>query len=149
MAQTVAVEGLHEFVRAVSRVDKEAVRALRKELRTGIGGAVVREVKASVEAVGLVGKAAKPGYRPGGLRASIRPAVRGSTLLVRSSPPLRPGRRSPMGYAAIYEYGGRGGGEGVGPRAFMEPVARDWQESGRAEEAFAGFLDWIERTYGA
>ena len=48
-AGPVRVEGLDDFVRAVARVDKQAVRAVRKELRVGIGGAVVRDVKARIE----------------------------------------------------------------------------------------------------
>ena len=139
-AATAHVEGLDAFVRAVGRVDKQAVRAVRKELRVGIGGAVVRDVKARIDAEGLVAS--------GKLRASIRPAVKGSTLFVRSSPPLRPGPRSRQGYAAIYESGGREAGASVGVRTFMQPTFEEW-EGAKAEAAFDGFLDWVEREYAA
>ncbi len=139
-AGPVRVEGLDDFVRAVARVDKQAVRAVRKELRVGIGGAVVRDVKARIDSEGLVAT--------GKLRSTIRPAVKGSTLVVRSSPPLRPGPRSQQGYASIYEFGGRAAGSSVGVRAFMQPTFEEWQD-GKAEEAFGAFLDWVEREYAS
>ena len=139
MAETAYVEGLDAFVRAVSRVDKEAVRRVRKQLRVGVGGPLVVDVKAQIDAQGLV--------RTKKLRSSIRAAVKGSTLVVRSSPPLKPGRRSRMGYGAIYEYGGREGGSAIGPRAFLAPTADEWHQSGKTEHAFGDFLDWVEREY--
>lgn len=172
---TAYVKGLDQFVRSVGRVDKGAVRQIRKELRVGVGGRFVKDVKARISANGLVDS--------GRLRGSIRPAVKGSTLIIRSKPPLRPGTRSPEGYAVIYEFGGstvrsvklKGGGRGFsavanrsaqgaaaaaagpaqgslgefGPRAFLFPTAEEWNSGGKTEQAFEGFLEWIERTYAA
>lgn len=106
------VEGINELVRAFGRVNKKAAGQVRKEMRGSIGKAFVQAVKDRIESNSLV--------RSGKLRGSIRPSVKGSMLIVRSSPPLRPGNLSPMGYAAIYEFGGstvrsvklKGGGRG-------------------------------------
>ena len=135
---TVRVEGLHELLGALGRVDRGATREIRKELRVGVGGAFVRDVKDRISLMGLV--------KSGKLRASIRPAVRGSTLVVRSSPPLHPGRRSSEGYAAVYEYGAHGGRR---RRAFLEPTLDAWQTNGKLEESMSGFLGWIESEWRA
>lgn len=171
---TAYVKGLDQFVRSVGRVDKGAVRQIRKELRVGVGGRFVKDVKARISANGLVDS--------GRLRGSIRPAVKGSTLIIRSKP-QKPGKRSPEGYNAVYEFGGsvvrsvrlKGGGRGFsavvnrsgqgaalaaggaaqgslgefGPRAFLFPTAEEWNSGGKTEQAFEGFLEWIERTYAA
>lgn len=128
---TAYVEGLDQFVRSVGRVSKGSVREIRKELRVGVGGVFVKDVKARIDEQGLV--------QSGRLRGSIRPAVRGSTLIIRSKP-QKPGPRSPEGYNAVYEFG---------PRAFLYPTAEEWNASGKTERAFEGFLEWIERTYAS
>lgn len=138
--QVVSVEGLDEFIRATARVNKKAAGFVRKELRVGVGGAFVKDVKSTIDAAGLVGQSKK-------LRGSIRPAVKGSTLLVRSTPPLKPGKRSPMGYAAVYEYGGRSGRRAARP--YLNPTLDEWIGSGRLVEAFNGALDNVEREYAA
>jgi hypothetical protein len=129
----VLVEGLDETIRAFARVDKALAGELRKELRTRVGGEFVRDVKSRISGEGLVDR--------GKLRASIRPAVRGSTLVVRSSPPLRPGPKSRLGYAAIYEHG-------RGRRPFLEPTLDQWAGSGKAEEQLDSFLEWMESEWG-
>lgn len=173
--QIISVQGLDEFIRATARVNKKAAGFVRKELRVGVGGAFVKDVKSAISAEGLV--------RSGKLRGSIRPAVKGSTLLVRSTPPLKAGKLSPMGYAAVHEFGGsdmrsvrtRGGGRGfsavknrsgagqaararggargalgeLGPRAYMNPTLDDWIGSGKLIKAFNGALDNIEREYAS
>lgn len=131
MKGTVAVTGLDELVRTTARISKGAAGELRKEMRVGIGGEFVRDTKARIDAEGLV--------RKGKLRASIRPAVSGTTLIVRSSPPLRPGERSPQGYAAVYEYGSR---------PFLDPTLQEWAASGRLEEEFGHFMDWVDNEWG-
>jgi len=136
---TAYVEGLDQFVRSVGRVSKGSVREIRKELRVGVGGVFVKDVKARIDEQGLV--------QSGRLRGSIRPAVRGSTLIIRSKP-QKPGPRSPEGYNAVYEFGKRGESE-FGPRAFLYPTAEEWNASGKTERAFEGFLEWIERTYAS
>lgn len=133
MADVVRVEGLDALVRSFGRVNRKAAGQVRKEMRTGIGGEFVRDVKSRIEGLGLV--------RSGKLRASIRPAVKGSTLVVRSSPPLRPGRRSAMGYAAIYEY--------ASPRPYLGPTLDAWRDSGKVETEFNEFLDWVEKEFAA
>lgn len=139
MADAVRVEGLDALVRSFGRVNRKAAGQVRKEMRTGIGGEFVRDVKSRIEGLGLV--------RSGKLRASIRPAVKGSTLVVRSSPPLRPGRRSAMGYAAIYEYGGRSGAGAFRP--YLGPTLDAWRDSGKVETEFNEFLDWVEKEFAA
>lgn len=131
MADVVRVEGLDALVRSFGRVNRKAAGQVRKEMRTGIGGEFVRDVKSRIEGLGLV--------RSGKLRASIRPAVKGSTLVVRSSPPLRPGRRSAMGYAAIYEYAS----------PYLGPTLDAWRDSGKVETEFNEFLDWVEKEFAA
>lgn len=106
------MEGLNELIRSFGRVNKKSAGQVRKELRGSVGKAFVLAVKDRISANSLV--------QSGKLRGSIRPAVKGSQLVVRSSPPLRAGTRSPEGYAAIYEFGGsavrsvrlKGGGRG-------------------------------------
>lgn len=132
----VHVDGLRELVRAIGKVDRQAAGELRKELRTTIGGAFVRDVKLRIELRGLVGKS-------GRLRNSIRPAVRGASLVVRSSPALKPGPKSRQGYAPIYEFG-RGG-----RRSFLEPTLGSWLETGRLKHEMGGYLDWIESEFRA
>lgn len=173
--QVVSVQGLDEFIRATARVNKKAAGFVRKELRVGVGGKFVKDVKATISGEGLV--------QSGRLRNSIRPAVKGSTLLVRSTPPLKAGKYSPMGYAAVHEFGGsdvrsvrqRGGGRGFsavknrsgagqaararggargalgefGPRAYLNPTLDSWIASGKLIEAFNGALDNIEKEYAA
>jgi hypothetical protein len=126
----VHVEGLKEAIRALGKIDRQAAGELRKELRTKIGGAFVRDVKLRVELRGLVGKS-------GRLRNSIRPTVRGASLVVRSSPALKPGPKSRQGYAAVYEFG-RGG-----RRSFLEPTLGNWLETGRLRHEMGDYLDWI------
>ncbi len=74
--------------------------------------------------------------------------MRGSTLVVRSSPPLNAGPRSAQGYASVYEYGTRGG-DGAARRAFLEPTLRAWVGTGRLERELEQFLEWVEREFAA
>ena len=141
MADALAVEGLDQLIRTAGRMSKDASKQLRQELRVGVGGEFVRDVKARIDDEGLV--------RSGKLRGSIRPAVRGSTLVVRSSPPLKPGKKSPQGYARIYEYGARGADESVGPRAFLGPTLDEWRTSGKLDEAMNGYMEWVEQDWTA
>jgi hypothetical protein len=110
----VLVEGLDETIRAFARVDKALAGELRKELRTRVGGEFVRDVKSRIS---------------------------GEALVVRSSPPLRPGPKSRLGYAAIYEHG-------RGRRPFLEPTLDQWAGSGKAEEQLDSFLEWMESEWG-
>lgn len=134
-----AVSGLDDLIRTTGRIDRKAAGELRRQMRTTIGRDFTLDAKAKVDELGLV--------KTGRLRGSIRPAVKGSTLVVRSSPPLNPGKKSPQGYAPIYEFGGRGT-ETAGPRAFLAPTLEDWQASGRLEEELSGFLDWVDNEWG-
>lgn len=126
------VDGLDELLRAVGRIDKALTRELRKELRVGVGGAFVKDVKQRVERVGLVDR--------GNLRSSIRPAVSGADVVIRSKP-LNPGPRSRLGYGAVYEFGGGG------RRAFLDPTRDEWQRSGKLEQALSGFVNWLETEW--
>lgn len=139
IAGRVQVEGLDELLRAFSRLERGLARELRNELRR-VGYRFARDAKQTVTARGLV--------RTGRLRGSLRPAVRGATLVVRSSPPLNPGPRSAAGYASVYENGARGG-DGVGKRAFLEPTLRAWLGTGRLERELEAFLDWVEKEFAA
>jgi len=103
-------------------------------MKQQIGVPFVKDVKGRVATQGLM--------KSGRLARSIKSSMSGSTLVVRSTPPLNPGPRSRMGYAAIYEYGfGK-------TRAFIEPTVRQWYATGKTEKAFEGFLDWVETDFG-
>lgn len=131
---SVHVTGLRELVRAANAIDKSAGRQLNKELRDTIGRDFVVNV---IERLGWVGFK----HPTGRLAGSIKPSVRAANLVVRSSPPLKPGPRSPMGYAAVYEYGyGRS-------RAFLDPTLDAWQVSGKLVSEFDGFLDWVDKEF--
>jgi hypothetical protein len=133
VASDVHVTGLRELVRAANQVDRAAGRQLNKELRDTIGSDFVEDTRDRISARGLVST--------GRLLGSIKPSVRGANLVVRSSPPLNPGPRSAMGYAAVYEFGyGR-------RRAFLDPTLDEWQTSGKLIDEFEGYLDWIESTF--
>ena len=132
--ERLTLEGLDGLLRAIGRIDRNAPRELRKELRVRVGGAFVRDVKEKV----LVGKTRK-------LRNSIRPAVRGSSVIVRSTPPLNPGPRSPLGYAAVYEFGAKHREQ----HAFLYPTLDEWQQSGRLEDELGAYLDYVEADWRA
>lgn len=132
MASDVHITGLRELVRAANAIDKAAGRQVNKVMRDTIGTDFVRDTREMIAARGLV--------RTGRLLGSIKPSVRGQNLVVRSSPPLNPGPRSRMGYAAIYEYGHSG-------RSFLNPTLDSWLASGKLIDEFDGFLDWIDREF--
>lgn len=134
MAQEhIRIDGLNELIRAVGRIDKDASKELRKELKASVGGKFVTEVRAHIALKGLV--------RSGRLMRSIKPAVRGADLVIRSSPALNPGAKSRQGYAAVYEfgYGGR--------RAYMQPTRDEWFATGRLEHELDRYLNWIEEAF--
>jgi hypothetical protein len=133
VASDVHITGLRELVRAANRIDKAAGRQLNKEMRDTIGKDFVADTREMIAARGLV--------RTGRLLGSIKPSVRGANLVVRSSPPLKPGPRSRLGYAAVYEYG-------YGQRrAFLDPTLDAWLASGKLISEFDGFLDWVDKEF--
>lgn len=129
-----AVEGLQQMLRAVKKMDSELGKEIQKALKDGIGGPFVRDVQSLIESLGLV--------KSGKLERSIKPSLRSGQLYVRSTPPLNPGPKSPQGYAAIYEYGGRTTKKN-GPRAFLNPTADKWAASGQTEQAFGVAIDSV------
>lgn len=129
----VRVDGLKELIRAVGKVDKSAAAELRKRLKSDVGGSFVNDVQQRIELRGLV--------KSGGLRGSIKPAVRGADVVIRSSPALRPGSKSRQGYAAIYEFG-RGA-----RRSFMQPTLDTWLATGKLKNELAGYLDYLETEF--
>lgn len=134
MASSVHVTGLRELVRAANEIDKAAGRQLNKQLRDTVGKDFVEDVRERLGSVGFK-------HPTGRIAGSIKPTVRGASLTVRSSPPLKPGPRSRMGYAAVYEYGyGR-------RRAFLDPTLDAWLESGKLLEEFEDYLDWIDENF--
>lgn len=130
-----AVTGLDDLIRTMGRIDRKTAGELRREMRTTIGRDFSRDAKQRITDNGLV--------KTGRLRNSIRPAVRGSTLVVRSSPPLNPGKRSPQGYAPVYEYGSDAA------RAFLGPTLDEWRTSGKLDEAMNGYMEWVEQDWTA
>lgn len=104
----VNVNGLDELVRAFRKMDRETARAVQRRLREA-ADVVAEEAKSVAEAQGL--------HRTGRLVRSIRPFYSGTTAGVRAGATNRG-----YPYPARYEYGGRGTGEGVGPRAFLAPA---------------------------
>lgn len=134
MASDVHVTGLRELVRAANKIDKAAGRHLNKELRDTVGRDFVEDVRERLGSVGFK-------HPSGRLAGSIKPSVRGANLVVRSAPALKPGPRSRMGYAAVYEYG-------YGARrAFLDPTLDEWLASGKLIDEFDGFLDWVDREF--
>lgn len=87
------VEGLDELIKGTARINRGAAGEMRKYLRTKVGAAFVRDVKTRLS-------------WSSGLPKTIRPRVNGTRLQVRSNPPIRAGKRSPGGYAEVYEFGG-------------------------------------------
>jgi hypothetical protein len=131
---TVSVDGLSELLKALRKTEGKLAPQLRKEMKARIGKPFTTDVKTRIAVQGL--------YKSGRLSRSIKPAMSGSTLTIRSAPALNPGPKSRMGYAAIYEYGfGKS-------RAFLEPEMRVWAVSGKTEAAFADFLDYVETEFG-
>jgi hypothetical protein len=132
VASDVHITGLRELVRAANAVDKAAGRQVSKVMRDTVGKDFVEDTRAAIEARGLV--------RTGRLLGSIKPSVRGANLVVRSTPPLNPGPRSRLGYAAVYEYG-------HGGRSFLNPTLDAWLASGKLIDEFDGFLDWVDKEF--
>jgi hypothetical protein len=131
---TVSVDGLDALLRALRKTEGKLAPQLRREMKAKVGVPFTIDVKARIAAQGLV--------QSGRLMRSIKPAMTGPVLTIKSSPALNPGPKSRMGYAAIYEYGyGKS-------RAFLAPEMRVWARSGKTEAAFAGFLKYVETEFG-
>lgn len=134
----IEVHGLVEFRRDFARMDRKLRTEWDRELRTA-AQPVKDAARQIAEAKGL--------HRTGRLIGSIRIATgRRGSVFVRSTPPLRPSRRARMGYAAIYEYGGRARGEALGPRAFLTPALE--REREEVVERLSDVLDRITSEGG-
>lgn len=130
MAESVKVEGLTELIRAFQKLDGSMGREMRTVLKRDVGAPFARAVQQKISAEGLVGRTRR-------LRDSIKPNVKNTSVQIKSSPALKPGKNSRMGYAAVYEYGhGRS-------RAFLDPTLDSWRRGGQLETAFGGFMDWV------
>lgn len=134
MTSDVHITGLRELVQAANKIDKAAGRQVNKVMRDTVGKDFVEDVRERLGSVGFK-------HPTGRLAGSIKPSVRGANLVVRSSPPLNPGPRSAMGYAAVYEYGyGK-------RRAFLDPTLDAWLASGKLIDEFDEFLDWVDKEF--
>jgi hypothetical protein len=122
----VYVEGLDETIRAFGRMDRRLSGDIRKQMR-GIGQFVAKAANENAKGQGLVGKTKR-------LSRGNRPAVKGSTLLVRNRVENRG-----FNYPAVSEYK-RG-------RAFLEP-ALDEQEP-RVIREFERMLDELGSDWAA
>lgn len=122
------------MLRALRKMDKDLAKQVQKALKDDIGKVFVKDVQDHIRAQGLV--------KSGHLLRSIKPSLRGGVLYIRSSPALNPGKKSPQGYAPIYEYGGRAGGR-RGGRPFLNPTLGDWAGSGKTEAAFGKAIDRV------
>jgi hypothetical protein len=108
---------------------------MRKTLKESVATPFVVDVRTAIESRGLV--------KTGKLLRSITSSVTQKAIDIKSRPPLNPGKRSRMGYAAVYEYG-KGGA-----RAFLNPTLETWKASGKLEHEMDGFLDWVEKEFRA
>jgi hypothetical protein len=137
MADVVKVEGLQELTQAFGRMDRALSRELRREYRV-IGQLVGRRIKTIAEALGLRGSERTGDHKPGALIRGVRPAVRGSTLVIQDLV-----RRKGFPYPQVAE--GWIGGHGD-KRPFMEPGL---DASGReVEDAFGDMLDRLSSIGG-
>ena len=114
---TVQVEGVRELDRALRRVDKEARKSLRDELKAA-AGVVAVEAQSVARSKRLVAT--------GKLVRSIKPGLQGAGAVVRVG-----ATRNGYRYPAVYEFG-RGGA-----RAFLRPAAerKEGEVRERAEDA--------------
>jgi predicted PhzF superfamily epimerase YddE/YHI9 len=97
------VRGMKELTRDLRAVDRGLARELQKDL------------KAAVNPTVKLAKRIAP-YDKGGLVKSIRPIATQKQVAIRANK-----RRKGFLYPAVYEYGGRRGGD-FGPRAFLNPA---------------------------
>ena len=104
----VVVRGLSSLVRDFNRLDKTLGRDLKRELRA-VAAPVAARASAIAEAKGL--------RDSGNLIRSVKPfaTVRGAGI-------RETAKKRGYSYPAIYEYGWRGAGDTVGPRAFLLPA---------------------------
>lgn len=137
MADVVEVEGLQELLRAFGQMDRALSREVRREYRV-IGQLVARSAKSVAEAKGLRGSAHTGDHKPGALIRGIRPAVRGSTLVIQDLV-----RRKGFPYPALYEGDISGHGE---PRPFLEPGLDLVQD--KVVDAFGDMLDRLSGIGG-
>jgi hypothetical protein len=124
-----AVIGLRELRRAAARIDKDMNKQLTKVLKAEVAAPVVTLAR------GLVP------VKTGKLRSSIKASVRGGIVSIQSSPPLNASKRTPKGYAAVYEYGNGG------TRAFLRPAVDRFEGSGGLERAADDVLAWVESEW--
>jgi hypothetical protein len=131
VAETLHVEGLQELLQAFGRMDKSLSREVRREYRT-IGALVARRIKTIAEAEGLRGSARTGDHQPGALIRGVRPAVKGSTLVVQDLV-----RRNGFPYPQVAEGWISGHGE---ERPFMEPGL-----DASTQAVVHGFEDMLDR----
>jgi hypothetical protein len=137
VTEAVRVEGLQELLQAFGRMDKSLSRELRREYRS-IGGLVARRIKTIAEGIGLRGSARTGDHKPGALIRGVRPAVRGSTLVVQDLV-----RRNGFPYPQVAE--GWIAGHGA-MRPFMEPGLD--ASTGVVLDGFGEMLDRISDIGG-
>jgi len=128
----ILIEDYAKWRRAVKELDT----GLDKELKAGlrqIGVKVSDKAKSEAAGKGLVAT--------GQLVSKIAPSVRLKDVVIaaKAKRPASDGSRGgryagkPFPYPAVYEYGGRGGGSGTGPRAFLAPAVQKSQDLIRDE----------------
>jgi hypothetical protein len=127
----VRVNGLKELVRDFRKVERGLGREIRREIKS-IAKIVSDEARRIALAKGL--------RDSGDLIKMTKPAIRGSTGLVRSS-----ATRRGYPYPFIYEYGKRGASK-TGPRAWVNPALDAKQDE--VVEAFEDVLDKITSRAG-
>lgn len=123
-SSAIKVDGLDELIRSMSRIDKGIAKEMRARLRKDVGEPFARDAKLRAP------------VKSGKLRRSIRPAVKGTTVVVRDTATNRG-----FNYPAVMEFAH--GGE----RAFLDPTLDQWRATGQLEQSMEGFLDWVHREF--
>lgn len=105
----VTVRGMRELTRDLRAVDRGIARQLQKDLKEAVDP-TVKLAKVLVPKDKLA------------LQKSIRATASQKQIAIRANK-----RRKGFLYGAVYEYGGRGGGE-YGPRAYLNPALNQTQD---------------------
>lgn len=119
----VYTRGIPETVRSLNKIQRRLGRVVTDELKE-VAGPIASKAQEFAVARGLVGPT-------GNLSRKIKPFATGKAIGIRETATRKAGSgkrggrfRGRFSYPSMYEYGPRGTGESVGPRAFMYPAAQ-------------------------